>query len=205
MTAPTIDRIWAIDTEGNGKNPSEIVEISVVEIFRMRFTGFSRTWRVRPPSGISPFASRIHGIYDKDTENSPLIQDVLPGILNIIGDEPIVGHGVRVEVNAITGIAPAWRPIAAYDTFRLAKKMLPSMEKYALNPLGVALGLDTAAAAMTHGSPHGSFYDAALSGMLMVHMIGHLSLIEKNKILKSVNVIPSDPKRACADHEYPTI
>lgn len=65
------ERMWAIDVEGSGKSPPEIVELAIVEMDGLELTGDRKHWRLRPHNGISPIASHIQRIWDRDVEDAP--------------------------------------------------------------------------------------------------------------------------------------
>ena len=184
-----IERMWAVDVEGNGGIPAEIVELSIVEIQGLELTGLSRTWRVRPSSGISPIVSRIHGIWDCDVAEAPEIDDVSGDILDWIEGAPIVGHNVRVELDIIGRSLEGWHPPAAYDTLKLARMLVPQAERYGLEPLGKFLQLDRKAAEATNAAPHSALYDATLSAMLLRHMLEPLPDSVRAQMLAQANII----------------
>ena len=184
-----IERMWAVDVEGNGGTPAEIVELSIVEMNGLELTGFSRTWRVRPSRGISPVASRIHGIWDSDVADSPSIEDVSGGIWDWIEGTPIVGHNVRVELDIIGRALEDWHPPAAYDTLKLARILVPQAERYGLEALGMFLQLDRTAAETTKSAPHSSLYDATLSAMILRHLLLPLTDSIRAQMLIQADII----------------
>jgi DNA polymerase-3 subunit epsilon len=149
----------------------------------------SRTWRVRPSSGISPIVSRIHGIWDRDVADAPDIYDVSSDILDWIEGAPIVGHNVRVELDIIRRSLEDWRPPAAYDTLKLARMLVPQAERYGLETLGKFLQLDRKAEEATNAAPHSALYDATLSAMLLRHMLEPLPDGVRAQMLAQANII----------------
>lgn len=171
-----IERMWAVDVEGSGASPLEIVELALVEMVGLRLTGLVLHWLFRPRSRITPMASRIHGIRDEDVSDAPFVEDAIDELMLRLEDAPIVGHNVRVEVDALASVLPDYRPSAAYDTLRLARRLLPEQPRHGLEFLGTALGLESAAsAAAGGGGPHSARYDAAIAGMLLGRLIEPLA------------------------------
>ena len=125
-------RMWAVDVEGSGAAPPEIVELAIVEMDGLELTGRSKRWRFKPKGKIWPFASRIHGIRDRDVADAPDIQDVAGDVLTWLETYPIVGHNVRVEYNLLGRDLVDWRPRAAIDTLWIARHLMPSEEKHSL-------------------------------------------------------------------------
>jgi len=181
--------MWAIDLEGNGASPPEIVEIAIVELRGLDLTGRSKCWRLKPSGGISPMASHIHGIWERDVENAPEWEDVADDVLMWIEDTPIVGHNVRIEYDLLSKMFEDWCPPAAFDTLRLARKLLPAQEKYGLERLGVALNLHQAAQSATGAAPHSALYDATLAGMLMGHLLRPLSEEKRKEALVAADIL----------------
>lgn len=183
------ERMWAVDIEGNGKTPPEIVEIAIVELRGLERTGLRRNWRLRPPSGISPMASRIHGIWDQDVADAPDLEDVADDILTWLEDAPIVGHNVRVELEVLGRSLEDWSPTSAYDTLKLARTMLPDVPKHGLEALGAQLGLDVQAARETESTAHSALYDATLAAILLKHLLQPLSAEEQRRRFVEIDVL----------------
>ncbi|NCP23881.1 MAG: 3'-5' exonuclease [Erythrobacter sp.] len=180
-----INRAWAVDVEGSGNSPPEIVELSIAEVDDFKLTGKRKTWRVRPEHGISPIAARIHGIHERDVEDAPSMEDVADDILEWLGNDPIIGHNVRVELDTISQAMTEWSPSAAYDTLKLARRLLPEQEKHGLGPLGKALKIDIIAADITGGQSHNAEYDAVLSALLLKHLLDNLTDADRKAELEA--------------------
>lgn len=184
-----IQRMWAVDVEGNGGSPAEIVELAIVEMDGLRLTGRHKHWRFRPKGGISPIVSRIHGIWDRDVADAPEIEDVADDVLGWLEDAPIVGHNVRVELETMGRSMEAWRPSAAFDTLRVARQLLPEEKKHGLEHLGTTLDLLDAAAAATGGAPHSAPFDAALSAILLERLLAPLTEARREAVLADADVL----------------
>ena len=124
--------MWAVDVEGSGKSPPEIVELAIAEMKGLTLTGRRKHWRFKPKKGISPMASHIHGIWDEDVVDAPDIEDVADDVLMWLEDKAIVGHNVKVEVDILSQALEGWEPTAAYDTLKIARRLLPAEEKHGL-------------------------------------------------------------------------
>ncbi|ATY32542.1 3'-5' exonuclease [Sphingomonas psychrotolerans] len=188
------ERMWAVDIEGNGKTPPEIVEIAIVELRGLERTGLRRNWRLRPPSGIAPMASRIHGIWDRDVADAPDLEDVADDILVWLEGAPIVGHNVRVELEVLGRALDEWSPASAYDTLKLARAMLPDAPKHGLEALGARLGLDVQAASETGSTAHSALYDATLSAILLKYLLQPLSAEERRRRLAEIDLLEPPPQ-----------
>ena len=183
-------RMWAVDVEGNGATPPEIIELGIVEMDGLRLTGRVKHWQFRPQLEITPIVSRIHGITNEDVANAPPFDDVVDDILLWLEETPIVGHNVRVELEALSKVLPGWKPAAAYDTLKVARRLMPNQEKFGLERLGETFGLkDAASQAVGGGAAHSAPYDAAMSAILLERLLTPLSVTERDSVLMDADII----------------
>lgn len=182
-------RMWAIDVEGNGGSPPEIVELAIVEMEGFKLTGRHKHWRFKPKGGITPAVSRIHGIWEHDVADAPDIEDVVDDVLEWLEDTPVVGHNVRVELDIIGRAIDDWKPTAAIDTLRVARRLLPNEKKHGLEHLGTLLELNEAASRATGGAIHSAPFDAALSAILLDHLLAPLSDADRQAVLDDADIL----------------
>lgn len=183
-------RMWAVDVEGNGATPPEIIELGIVEMDELRLTGQVKHWRFRPQLEITPIVSKIHGITNEDVADAPPFDDVVDDILLWLEEATIIGHNVRVELDALSRALPDWKPAAAYDTLKVARRLLPNHEKFGLERLGDALGLkDAASQAVGGGAAHSAPYDAAMSAILLQRLLTPLSAAERESVLMDADIL----------------
>lgn len=182
-------RMWAVDVEGNGGSPAEIVELAIVEMKGLQLIGRHKHWRFKPKGGINPIVSRIHGIWERDVADAPEIEDVVDDVLEWLEDAPIVGHNVRVELEIIGRAIEEWRPSAAFDTLRMARQLLPNEKKHGLDHLGTTLGLLDTAGAVTGGGSHSAPFDAALSAILLAHLLAPLSEAQRQAVMDDADIL----------------
>ena len=184
-----IERMWAVDVEGSGKSPPEIVELAIAEVDGLCLTGRRKHWRLKPKYGISPIVSRIHGIWDEDVSDAPDLEDIADDVLMWLEDKPIIGHNVKVEVELLKEAFKEWQPVAAYDTLKLARRLLPFEEKHGLEHLGSKLGLSASAADVTGGEAHSAPFDAVLSALLFEFLLHDRSEIDRHTILRDADIL----------------
>lgn len=182
-------RIWLIDTEGNGANPSEIIELGIAEMVDLKLTGLRRTWRFRPVKRVNWYATRVHGIRDADLKTAPRIGDCLGEIAALIGTDPIAGHAIQIEMTALQRVMPKWRPIRAYDTLRMSKWAHPDIARHRLSAMGDHLGVSGEAAAITGEEPHSAIYDAVLSGLVLARLVEALDDRDASRMLHDAEII----------------
>lgn len=186
-----MNRIWAIDVEGNGQSPPEIVELAIVPIDDLGLVGQPKHWRLRPKGAITPMASRIHGIWPSDVDSCPDMEDVRDDVLEWLGDDPVLGHNVKVDYDAIRAAIPDWEPKQAIDTLKIARRLLPGRQGYGLERLGADLGLGLRAAEMTSGVPHSAPYDATLAALLLLHLLKPLANDVADGVIREANILDS--------------
>ncbi len=182
-------RMWAIDVEGNGGSPPEIIELAIVEMEGFKLTGKHKHWRFKPKGGITPAVSRIHGIWERDVADAPDLEDVIDDVLEWLEDTPVVGHNVRVELDIIGRAIADWKPTAAIDTLRVARRLLPNEKKHGLEYLGTLLELNGAASQATGGAIHSAPFDAALSAILLDHLLTPLTDGDRLVVLYDADIL----------------
>lgn len=168
------EKAWVVDVEGNGATPPEIVEIALMEVVDLQPSGRAFHWLVKPERPISAAVTRIHGITDDDVDDAPSIDDIAEDIVRWTDRSVIIGHNVRVELDAIGRQIPEWKPSAAIDTLKLARAMRPGLDSYSLENLGATLGLSAEAERQTGLKHHSALFDVALTTLLFTTLLAPL-------------------------------
>lgn len=183
------DTFWVVDLEGNGATPPEMVELAMFEVKALVPTGRSRHWLVQPDIPISNFATRIHGIKNKDLAGAPGFDDIADDVLALIEGAAIVGHNVRVDLDVLQRALPDWEPTAAIDTIRIAKAVRPGMPSYALAKLAAALDIVVEDVGGDRAKEHSAPYDAKLTAMLFAKLLMSLAPDERSGLIDDANII----------------
>lgn len=183
------ERIWVLDTEANGENPGEIIELAAVEMEGLVLTGRYRQWRFRPKEPVNYRATRVHGITNRDLAGCPPIEAHLDEIRAILADHAIAGHAVHVELNALQRVMPDWRPRKAYDTLRMVRRAFPDLERHRLSHMGDHLNLSGMAVRITGRKAHSAFYDAVLCGLILRHVADPLQDRERGALLEHSEIM----------------
>lgn len=160
-------RRWFIDTEGSGAQPSALVELGMIETVGLQPTGFIIRWLVRPPTPIDRYATRIHGISDRDVRDCPPVEHIADEILSVIGDVPIAAHSALGDLDILSAALPGWRPSSVLDTQVLSRKLRPDLPRHGLEALGSELGLAQETSARAPGRQHNALYDAMMATLLV--------------------------------------
>ncbi|MGA0617390.1 exonuclease domain-containing protein [Paracoccus sp. KR1-242] len=186
------ETFWAVDVEGNGATPPEIVEIAIVEVRDLMLEQRRLEWLVKPQGQISPRVTRIHGITDEDVARSPDIEEIADDIMTWTSEGKILGHNVKVEVDAITRAIPEWRPTVAIDTLKLARIALPGRSSYSLENLGSDLGLSEIAARESGKRHHSALFDSILTGLLFIRLVSELPEGRRQSVLANCDILNSN-------------
>lgn len=83
----------ALDLETTGTKPPEdrIIEIGAVRVRNFEILDSYRRF-INPGRPLPPFISRLTGITDRELASEPFGEEVLPGVLEFLGDSVIVAH-----------------------------------------------------------------------------------------------------------------
>lgn len=122
------ERFICLDCESTGLDAQKdmIIEIAVV-IFDMEQIYEKVEFLINPGILISEESMAIHNITDAMVQNQPTIDAVLPGLLKMIGNHIIVGHGVWFDMELMAyaaeraSIPCKIRSNQYIDTLRLAR------------------------------------------------------------------------------------
>ena len=115
------------ETTGLDTENDRIIEVAIV---KFTFDEILKKYEslIDPKREIPAESTKIHHIVYDMVKGKPLIEDILPTILEIAGDHPIVGHSVLYDivmlVNAAkrAGIPCKLDKNPVYDTLRMARK-----------------------------------------------------------------------------------
>jgi DNA polymerase-3 subunit epsilon len=159
-----------IETTGSVAGRDGLTEIAVVTVAEGRI---ERSWRsfVNPCAPIPAFITQLTGISDDMVAAAPPIRELLPGIVDRIGDRILVGHNVRFDAGFIDfelrrhGFDRLTNP--KVDTLALARRTIAQVANYKLGTLTRELGLDVE-------RHHRALADATATAELLVHCIKRL-------------------------------
>lgn len=124
----TANKFICLDCETTGLDVENdrIIEIGVI-LFDLQKMYCKYETLINPKCSIPQDSQEIHHITPKMVSDKPLIKDVLPKVLDIVGDHIIVGHGIEFDIKVITNCAKREK-IATniennrlLDTLRLAR------------------------------------------------------------------------------------
>ncbi|MGI8307798.1 3'-5' exonuclease [Saccharopolyspora hattusasensis] len=173
-TAPWTEQTFVVvDVEGNGQRPPDLVELGIVPI-EAGIAGDPVSWLVRPHGKITWQARKIHGISDKDVADQPTFEEVTDDVRQALGNAIPIGHNVKIDLGVLTRELPEWRPLAALDTLRMARKAWPALPTHKLGALVEQHKLDTDIPDGLH--PHRVDWDVLVTARLFSLLVTELGI-----------------------------
>lgn len=158
-----INSFVALDLETTGVNAAsdQIIDIGMIKYIDGEPVA-EYNQLVYPGFQIDPRITDLTGITDEMVEDKPTIAELVPEILEFIGDLPLLGHNVIFDFGflkkAIVNAGHTFEK-SAVDTLKIARRVLPPEQSKKLEEVCPALGIDT-------GHSHRAFDDAKSSAEL---------------------------------------
>lgn len=130
LGAPLVDTTFVVvdlETTGGDPNSDQITEIGAVRLRGGECLGTFHTL-VNPGRAIPPTITVLTGITESMVARAPRLHEVLPSLLEFMGDAVVVGHNVRFDVGFIQaalereGRPPLTSP--TLDTVALARRLV---------------------------------------------------------------------------------
>lgn len=162
-------RFLVVDVEGNGRQPPDIVEISIVALEEGQISGAPQVWLVRPSQSISHIVTSLHGITDKMVANAPTFADISTEIRCMLQEDYLIVHNAKVELEVLKPRFSDWSPRGVVDTLRLARQFLPGRKSYPLSALTDDLSIHDAPGGVSQRR-HRADYDALITAHLFMRL-----------------------------------
>ncbi len=175
------------DLETTGLNPitDRIIEIGLVRVRQGEIAGKYHTM-VNPGMELPLKIKRLTGIDGGALAGAPPITDVIGDLVDYIGNDAIVGHNIRFDLDFLSAARGLPFNNPHYDTVELARLTVPGAASYRLASLCLRLGIDT-------GGSHRALQDALATAGLTVMLLRRLEglelgiLLQLNKLLYEAN------------------
>lgn len=150
------DSYVCIDLETTGLNPKtdKIIEIGVVKVKNNVVVEEWETF-VNPDRLLEERIIELTGIRDEQLISASAIEEVLPTLLEIVGDYPLLGHSIMFDYSFIKKAAVNRRMSFeknGIDTLKIARKYLADLESRSLGYLCEYYGI--------YHNAHRALYDA---------------------------------------------
>ena len=136
-----------VDLETTGFSPTEdeIIEISCIRVRDFKVID-NFTTLIKPTCELDSFISNLTGITDAMLENAPMLETVLPNVLDFIGDDIVVGWNVRFDINFIyvnsERILNREFTNDYINAARIARKLYPDLQSWRLYRVANYLDID---------------------------------------------------------------
>ncbi|MGH9039455.1 MAG: exonuclease domain-containing protein, partial [Acidimicrobiia bacterium] len=136
-----------LETTGTVPGPSRIIEVGAAKFRGGECVGTFQTM-VNPGCGVPPFITVLTGITEAMLVPAPTIGEVLPTLLEVLGDAVLVGHNLRFDTSFLDAalVATGRRPLSQprVDTLGLARRLLTDeVPNRRLGTLAHFFGTDT--------------------------------------------------------------
>lgn len=174
-----VDTYVALDLETTGLNPKrdKIIEIGALKVIDGKaadtFSAF-----VNPGRKLEERIVELTGITDAQLENAPYIEEILPDVLEFIGEYPLLGHRILFDYSFLKKAAVDTKRVfekRGIDTLKIARKYLPRLEHRSLPFLCEYYGIEHRA--------HRAFEDAEAAHRLYVKL-GELFYQEEDALFR---------------------
>jgi DNA polymerase III subunit epsilon len=158
-----------IETTGVDPDTGDIIEVAAVKLDATGQRIGELNVLVGTDQQINTFVRALTGIQQADVEGKPKIADLLPQIVEFIGDAPIVGHNISFDVDFLNGKgANLKNPLL--DTLDLSQTILPKQTGYSLEYLGYRFNFP-------NKSSHRAFDDVLATVDLFYLLIGQVQAL----------------------------
>lgn len=128
-----------LETTGLQADRDAIIEIGAVKFRGDEIIG---EWSslVNPGRALPHKIERLTGITPHEVADAPSLYQVVPQLSRFIGENPIVGHNIKFDIDFLQRAGTSFSN-PALDTFELACILMPYASRYSLGKLMDALGI----------------------------------------------------------------
>lgn len=133
-----------LETTGLSTEYDDIIEIGAVR-YRDGTPVATYAQLVNPGHDVDDFITELTGITNEMLEGQPSIGDVLPGFMDFLADDIVIGHNVNFDINFLydncqnCGLKAVSNDFI--DTLRVSRRMLPDLENHKMDTVAEALQL----------------------------------------------------------------
>lgn len=138
-----IDIFVAIDVETTGLSPikNELIEISAIKYKGNKKIG-AFTTLIKPKERIPYYITNITGITNEMVKNSPFVEEVMPNLIEFIGNNPIVAHNANFDYKFIQNYSNnSFSKNKLIDTVQIGRMLYPTLENHKLGTIAKYIGI----------------------------------------------------------------
>lgn len=141
-----VENYVVLDIETTGLSPidNDIIEIAAIQIKNGRILNKFNTL-INPGYPIPPFISNLTGITNQMICTAPFIKDIIPDLVNFIGDLPIIAHNAPFDMRFIShNLKKFGLSInnGVIDTLQVSRQLYPHFESHKLSVVANKLGVN---------------------------------------------------------------
>ncbi len=133
----------AIDVETTGLSPlqNELIEISAIKYLgNKKIDTF--TTLIKPKVRIPYYITNITGITNEMVKNSPFVEEVMPNLIQFIGNNPIVAHNANFDYKFIQSYSNnSFSKNKLIDTVQIGRKLYPHLANHKLGTIAKHIGI----------------------------------------------------------------
>jgi DNA polymerase-3 subunit epsilon len=163
-----------IDFETSGMSPGQGGRVT--EVAAIRIVGNQIVDRfvslINCGVEIPSFITQLTGINQEMVDNAPQVEEVIPQLLDFIGDDYLAAHNASFDEKFLLaeaqqlGLMPRHRGVIC--SVKLARRLAPGLESYSLGPLAMRLGI------RFKGKAHRAEADAEVAAHLLLKLSDNL-------------------------------
>ena len=140
-----IEIVLDVETTGLDHTKEKMVEFAAIRLENGKMKDRFETL-INPEQHIRKSSIAVHGITEEDVKDAPTETEVMPMILDFIGDYPIVAHNAIFDYSFINeaSIRQTGKPItnARIDSQMMFKEVYPELESCGLESLMTKFNVD---------------------------------------------------------------
>lgn len=133
----------AIDVETTGFSPisNELIEISAIKYKGEEKVDVFSTL-IKPKAKIPYHITNITGISNDMVESSPTVEEVMPKLIEFIGNYPIVAHNANFDYKFIQNYSNnSFSKNKLIDTVAIGKMLYPNLPNHKLGTIAKHIGI----------------------------------------------------------------
>lgn len=169
-----MSRTLVLDTETTGFDPQtgdRVLEVAAVELVNLVPTGRHFHMLIDPEREVPEEAVKVHGFTWEMLRGKPKFAEIVPAMLDFLGDDPIVAHNAPFDFGFLDfELRKAGHPVLdrarMVDTLVLAKKRFPGLPN-SLDALCRRYGIDN-----SMRTAHNALLDVQLLAQVYLELMG---------------------------------
>lgn len=133
-----------LDLETTGLDPrfDEMIEFAGLRVRNNQIVDSFSTL-IQPEESVDSFITELTGITNEMLSSAPVLSEVLPKILQFIGDDIIVGHNVSFDINFLYDASEGKLTNDFVDTLRLSRIIRKDLPNHKLCTLVAAFDIES--------------------------------------------------------------